>query len=416
MGSTSISNKISELSKIDLLKRAKEHIFSTGLNDGASKLCRANMKYGLAQFHLIQEKYGFEPKATFISSPDETISRNNFRWNSGLGYGGRLNWGDGNDKLIFLNVKPNCCGILVGGLKEIPDPYDLIKTIDKVKNMELYDNDVLINWDYGVSNHFINCFETKNLSDIDFPPYMFMIHGSAPEFRDDKYGIGLYIDVSKTLKERAIEEQTKLGRQYILLDSDAKEYLDFNKKAINFSNKKREIIANELFGNGTDCEIICNASHQFLKDYNNMYLGSNCTDADCELVQTNIFPTALRADVACYLFKGKKSFSEITLKNNNFLERAENLELLDLLMNADILPHGGGYMLPDVSRIQKVLEYKDQRYFACELVKDSNKLKIVRNVKELQFEYRGRDVILKTLQLDLGEIIARLNPVFSLKL
>ncbi len=414
MGSMSISNKISELSKLDLLKRAKEHIFSTGLNDGASKLCKANMKYGLAQFQIIQEKHGFEPKATFISSPDETISRNNFRWNSGLGYGGRLNWGDGNDKIIFLNVKPNCCGILVGGLKEIPDPYDLIKTIDKVKSLKLYDNEVLINWDYGVSNHFINCFETKILSDIDFPPYMFMIHGSAPEFRDDKYGIGLYIDVSKTLKERAIEEQTKLGRQYILLDSDAKEYLDYNKKAINFSNKKREIIAKELFG--TDNKIICNASHQFLKDYNNMYLGSNCTDPDCELVPTNIFPTALRADVACYLFKGKKSFSEITLKNNNFLERAENLGLLDLLMNADILPHGGGYMLPDVSRVQKVLEYKDQRYFACELVKDSNKLKIVRNVKELQFEYRGRDVILKTLQLDLGEIIARLNPVFSLKL
>ena len=414
MGSMSISNKISELSKLDLLKRAKEHIFSTGLNDGASKLCKANMKYGLAQFQVIQEKHGFEPKATFISSPDETISRNNFRWNSGLGYGGRLNWGDGNDKIIFLNVKPNCCGILVGGLEEIPDPYDLIKTIDKVKSIKLYDNDVLINWDYGVSNHFINCFETKILSDIDFPPYMFMIHGSAPEFRDDKYGIGLYIDVSKTLKECAIEEQTKLGRQYILLDSDAKEYLDFNKKAINFSNKKREIIANELFG--TDYEIICNSSHQFLKDYNNMYLGSNCTDADCDLVPTNIFPTALRADVACYLFKGKKSFSEITLKNNNFLERAENLELLDLLKNADILPHGGGYMLPDVSRVQKVLEYKDQRYFACELVKDNNKLKIVRNVKELQFEYRGRDVILKTLQLDLGEIIARLNPVFSLKL
>ena len=410
----SISNKISELSKLDLLKRAKEYIFSTGLNDGASKLCKANMKYGLAQFQVIQEKHGFEPKATFISSPDETISRNNFRWNSGLGYGGRLNWGDNNDKIIFLNVKPNCCGILVGGLEEIPDPYDLIKTIDKVKSIELYDNDVLINWDYGVSNHFINCFETKILSDIDFPPYMFMIHGSAPEFRNDKYGIGLYIDVSKTLKERAIEERTKFGRQYILLDSDAKEYLDFNKKAINFSNKKREIIANELFG--TDYKIICNAPHQFLKDYNNMYLGSNCTDADCELVPTNIFPTALRADVACYLFKGKKSFSEITLKNNNFLERAENLELLDLLSNADILPHGGGYLLPDVSRVQKVLEYKDQRYFACELVKDSTKLKIVRNVKELQFEYRGRDVILKTLQLDLGEIIARLNPVFSLKL
>jgi hypothetical protein len=66
--------------------------------------------------------------------------------------------------------------------------------------------------------------------------------------------------------------------------------------------------------------------------------------------------------------------------------------------------------------VQKVLEYKYQRYFACELEKDRNKLKIVRNVKELQFEYRGRDVILKSIQLELGEIIARLNTIFSLKL
>ena len=91
--------EISELSKLELIRRANDYIFSTGLNDGASKLCKANMKYGLAKFHLIQEKYGFKPKATFISSPDETISRNNFRWNSGLGYGGRLNWGNNNDKM-----------------------------------------------------------------------------------------------------------------------------------------------------------------------------------------------------------------------------------------------------------------------------------------------------------------------------
>ena len=411
MGSISLSNKICELSKEDLLQRANEFIFSSGLNDGTSKLCKANMKYGLAQFHLIQEKYGFKPKATFISSPDETISRNNFRWNSGLGYGGRLNWGVGDNKLIFLNVKPNCCGLLVGGLEELPDPYDIIKKIDNVKSTELYYDDVLINWDYGVSNHFINCFETKNLSDTNFPPYMFMIHGAAPEFCDDKYGMGLYIDTSKTLKERAIEEQTIFGKQYILLDSDAKEYLEFNKKALHFSNKKREMIARKIFN--PDYKVICNTPHQFLKDFNNMYLGSNCTDSN---FQTDIFPTALRADLACYLWKGKKSFSRTALINNDFFTRAEDLELLDLLSNADVLPHGGGYMLPDIRRVQKVLEYKYQRYFACELEKDRNKLKIFKDVRQLEFAYRGRDVILKSIQLELGEIIARLNPIFSLKL
>ncbi len=414
MGSSILSQEISELSKTELLDRANQYIFSTGLNDGTSKLCRANMKYGLAMIHCIQEKYGFEPSATFVSSPDETISRNKFRWNSGLGYGGKLNWGDGNDKIIFLNIKPNCCGILVGGLEELPDPYNLIKKIDKIKSKELYHNEVLIDWDYGISNHFINCFETKNLSNIDLPPYIFLIHGSAPEFRDDKYGIGLYIDKSKTLKETAKEEKHKLGIQYILLDSDAQEYFEFNKKALGFSSIKRELIAKSLFDFGH--EIICNQPHQFLKDYNNMFLGSNCTDVNCELIKTNIFPTTLRADIAAYLFKGKRNLSETTLKNQNLLERAEELEILDLLLNANILPHGGGYKFTDTKDVLDILEYKSQRYFVTSLNTNISRLKIVRNVSELQFEYRGRDVILKTLQLDLGEIIARLNPLFSLKL
>ncbi|MFX1501928.1 MAG: hypothetical protein ACFFDH_13270 [Promethearchaeota archaeon] len=414
MDSSSLSQNFSDLSKTELLDRANQYIFSTGLNDATSKLCRANMQYGLASFHVIQEKYGFEPKATFISSPDETISRNKFRWNSGLGYGGRLNWGSGNEKLIFLNTKPNCCGILVGGLEEIPDPYTLIKKIDIIKSKELCHDGILINWDYGISNHFINCFETKNLSSIELPPYIFLIHGSAPEYRDDKYGIGLYIDKSKSLKEIAIEENTKLGKQYILLDSNAREYLDFNKKAIEFSNKKREIIADNLFDYGY--KTICNQSHQFLKDYNNMYLGSNCTDTNCDLIKSNIFPTTLRADISAYLFQGKKNLSKTTLKNENLLVRAEELELVELLTSACILPHGGGYSFNDIIDVLDILEYKDQRYFVTSLKTNISRLKIIRNVSELQFEYRGRDVILKTIQLDLGEIIARLNPLFSLKL
>ena len=414
MGSSILSPEISALSKVDLLDRASQFIFSTGLNDATSKLCRANMKYGIATFQLIQEKYGFEPKATFISSPDETISRNKFRWNSGLGYGGRLNWGKGDDKLIFLNTKPNCCGILVGGLEELPDPYNLIKKIDAIKSKELYHDGIMINWDYGISNHFINCLETKNLSNFNLPPYIFLIHGSAPEFRDEKYGIGLYIDKSKELKELAIEEITKFGKQYILLDSDATDYFKFSKKALEFSNKKREIIADNLFDYGY--KIICNQSHQFLKDYNNMYLGSNCTDINCDLIKSNIFPTTLRADISAYLFLGKKNLSETTLKNENLLKRAEKLEVLDLLTNAYILPHGGGYSFSDIKDVLDILEYKDQRYFVTSLKTNISRLKIIRNVSELQFEYRGRDIVLKTIQLDLGEIIARLNPLFSLKL
>ena len=47
---------------------------------------------------------------------------------------------------------------------------------------------------------------------------------------------------------------------------------------------------------------------------------------------------------------------------------------------------------------------------------NTSRYKIIRDPSQIEYEYRGREVVLKTLQLDLGEIIARLNPIFSLKL
>lgn len=400
------------------MNRANQFIFSTGLNDGASILCKKNMKYGLAQIHLIQNKYGFSPKACFISSPDETISRNKSRWNSGIGYGGKINWGNGRDKLIFLNTKPNYCGILVGGLQEKPYALDLIKKIEEIKSNPLYCNfigqEIKITWDYDVSNHFINCFQVQNLSDREFPPYIIFIHGSVPEFQNEDYGIGLYIDKSKALQDIAIKESTIFETfQYILLDSDADEYYKFCEKAFEFSKIKRQKIAEFLFG--SLISVISNHSHQFLDDYNTIYLGSHCTNLKSNHVNNDCFPIALRADISCYLFKGLENFSSMIIKNLNFEKKANHLELLDKLIGANVLPHGGGYEFPDIKNVNKVIEYKDQRFFVCSLKSKVNRMKIIRDVSNLQFKYRGRAVVLKSIQLELGEIIARLNPVFSLK-
>ncbi|KKN42362.1 hypothetical protein LCGC14_0713970, partial [marine sediment metagenome] len=70
---------------------------------------------------------------------------------------------------------------------------------------------------------------------------------------------------------------------------------------------------------------------------------------------------------------------------------------------------------PDIGDVNKIFEYGDDRYFICELSRDVKKLKIIRNVRNLQYGYRGRKIILKTLQLKLGDLIARLKPIFSLK-
>ena len=110
-----------------LLQRATEHIFSTGLDDGAARLGLTNMRYGLAKIHLAQESLGLIPDATFIAAPDLSVTRNSSRWRSGFGYGGRVTWGDGQQELIILDLKPNCCGMLAGGLDYLPARDDLLR-------------------------------------------------------------------------------------------------------------------------------------------------------------------------------------------------------------------------------------------------------------------------------------------------
>jgi hypothetical protein len=405
----------SKLGRKELLERAENFIFSTGLNDGASQLCRKNMKYGLAQFHYIQYNHGLMPNAVFISTPDETISRNNYRWNSGIGYGGRINWGPGDDKFIFLNIKPNCCGLLVGGLYEKPDPQKIIERIEEIETHELYINDIKLEWDYYVGNHFIDLYETKNLSDIDFPPYMFIIHGAVSEFRTDKYGIGLYIDKSNTLREMATQIETPFGKQFIIQGNNAKEYLDFHDYALNFAAEKRELVGTKLFD---EYEVISNKSHQFLADYNNSYLGCHSTDLSKKNGndQSNLFPICLRADMPAYIFEGKANFSYTVLKNRGFLGTAEKYDLLNILLNANVLPHGGGYAFPDVENVEQVIEFEDKRYFLCNLKSKIKTRKIFKSPSEMEFMYRGRNVILKTLQLDLGVVVARLVPDYVLKI
>ncbi|MHC4596136.1 MAG: hypothetical protein ACYS19_14505 [Planctomycetota bacterium] len=59
----------------EMLRNAKNHCFFVGLNDSGAELCRANSLYGIAGIHYVQNQLGMTPNATFISTPDMTITR-----------------------------------------------------------------------------------------------------------------------------------------------------------------------------------------------------------------------------------------------------------------------------------------------------------------------------------------------------
>jgi len=398
------------MSKKEILQRAKQHCFFVGLNDSGAELCRANTVYGIAGIHYIQNQLGLSPNATFISTPDMTITRNSNRWQSGFGYGGKISWGTGDTELIILNVKPNACGMLVGGLEKPPHIESLIKKLHEVETTATKIDGVEVIWDFYKSNHFIDVFRVKPVAKLgqDLLPYAFIIHGSADEFRaDNKSGFGMYYDKSKQLSETAERIETPLGQFHILTGNAARKYFERYQYIDSFSKKKRKMVADLLFGKFVE---ISNETHQGLINMNQMVLG-------CHYLKNpgTLFPLTLRADLPAYLVKGNPNLNSKSIELLGFEKRAKNLGVYDRLFNANIIPHGGGYVLPDILTVNKVIEVDGKRYFEVEMQNDRGK-KIVSEVRELPYEYRGRRVVLRTLEIGAIEIVAKLIPEYVLKI
>jgi len=182
------------MNREEILRNAKNHCFFIGLNDSGAELCKSNTIYGVAGIHYVQHQLGISQNATFIATPDMTITRNASRWKSGFGYGGKVSWGEGDHDFIILNTKPNACGMLVGGLEELPNIEALIKKLHEMERSTTQIDGIEVIWDFYKSNHFIDLFEVKPVTkiDLDLPPYAFIIHGSAGEFKgDNELGFGL---------------------------------------------------------------------------------------------------------------------------------------------------------------------------------------------------------------------------------
>jgi hypothetical protein len=397
------------MKKQDLLKRAAEHIFSTGVGDSTSNLCRVNFSYGLAKMHYVQQKYGMEPNATFISTPDETITRNLIRWNQGIGYGGKITWGNGKEKLFMLDTKPNCCGMLVGLIDKAPD---VDKLIDKLhlfeETKDIYINDIKVEWDFYKSNHFIDVFEVEETKTKKLGKYVVIIHAGAHEIKgDNPRGTGLYFNQSKGLQEIYKKINTPFGDAYILEGKDADEYYKFYQIADDFAKKRREVAFKNLF----DGKVFCNKTHQGLINMNEIMLGCHYFENENELL-----PLSIRADSPSFIIKPKKNFTNEQIDSLGFKKRAEKHGVLNRLKKANIVPHGGGYQFPTALRVEKVHETRDKkRFFEIEMTDGIGKT-VVSDPGQLPYLYRTRNVVERTYDIGLCEEQAVLMPLYTLKI
>lgn len=395
--------------KGELLLKAKELIFSMGIGDVAEELCIMNMRYGIAKLLYLQREFGLKETPHFIGTPDITVTRNKTRWNQGFGYGGKIVFGSKKTlKILPLDIKPNACGMLVGGINSLPPYEKLVENLLKLNEKDIKIDGIKIKWDFYESNHFIDVFEVEPLEGNSFPPYAFILHTSSSELKGEtKRGIGLYFDVSKALRKKAKTLDTPFGKIHYLEGKDAEEYYDFYFYADEFSKRKRLIAGENLFGS---FDIISNEIHQGILNKGEILLGAHHFEDD-----KKIFPFVMRSDLPAYLVKGIPNIKKEFIKSLGFLKRAKRYGITESLRNSNIIPHGSGYNFPHILSIKGVKEIGEKRLFEILLTWGTEGVEVIQSPRDLPFEYRGQKVFIRSLECSLFKPIAKLHPVYVLK-
>ncbi len=296
--------------------------------------------------------------------------------------------------------------MLVGGLNELPSYEKLIQRIHEVLNEDIKIDGIPIEWDFGRGNHFIDLFNVRKLDGSDLPPYAFLIHSGNQELKgDNPKGTGLYYHKSKLLQEIAECIKTPFGDIYVLLDKDVESYWKFYIYADSFSKKRRLTAAKEIFDDFTE---IANVTHQGLLNKNEVLLGISNS------LEESLLPIGTRAGLPSFLVTGKENLSEENIENLGFTRRSQELGVYHRLKNANIVPHGTGYTFPEILSVLEVKEIEGKRYFVVDM-QNAVGQKIIDNPREIPYTFRGQAVILRSLELGLCEITARLMPEYVIK-
>jgi hypothetical protein len=396
------------------IERAAEHVFALPPKDVGAELALANVKYGLAKMHYVQSRMGLKADATFLASPDVTVTMNAQRWHSGFAYGGKLTWGEGDRDLVFLDTKPDCCGMLVGGLTDLPSKACVLERAVRMKDDRSVVDGIEIKWNLEKGNHFVDVFELRPLTpDRRWPPYAFIVHTSGSELkRESHLGPGLYADSSRTLAQWAEVVETPFGGMRVLTGDKAREYYQFCRIATRFAQQRRLRAAELLFD---DFLPIANAIHQGLVSQNEIALGVNTWTDDEAAAGDAVFPLALQPDLPSYLMQPTLNLTPKRLDELGWTRRSASLGVYGRLRTANVLPHGAGYDFPQLAALIDVHEIHGQLVFEVKSRRGSG-VELLSEFDHVPYEYRGREVLEETIDLGLGVPVAELIPQFVFKI
>lgn len=389
----------------DILDLARHCVVSLSTGDAAARMGEGNMVYGLAKVLWAQVSTGSPPAACFIAAPDATITRNAARWSAGFGYGGKL-WCRWSQPTVVLDVKPNACGMLVGGLQSAPSPERITARLEHMLTASMSLDGIPLRWDFTTGNHFIDVFQVHPFAAAPpLPDYAFIVHASCPELRGPTdLGPGLYWDKSPELCASADELSTPWGTLRLLTGKAASEFKAFHDRAVQFAATKRLLAAEALFA---DFTVISNRHHQGLHGDEDVLLGAHHS------LWPEPLPLTLRPDLPAYLLSGRPNLSDSHLHRALADSDAPDF-VRQAAARANLIPHGAGYALEGIRRVNRVWTSGELRFF--ELERQAGQAPdIVTDPTSLPVRYRGRQVLMLAIEWGLAEPLARLDPILVLK-
>lgn len=361
------------LSAKECLALAQSHVTGLSLDDLGSRLGKANLPFGLAKMLWAQQELGVPMDAAFHVTADFAITRNRTRWKQGFAYGGLVTW---SGHFMVLDLKPNACGMLVGGLPQLPDltswPPDPSNGPIKVPV-----EGEMAEWDFETSNHFFQVYRAQwgHLHNAHQPPYVFIIHGSGDEHRHL-----LYYDRDDFAYAAAVQVmQTPWGPLHLLVGKDAEVYYNSYWEAERFARLRREAFARFVLGQFVN---LTHSVHQGIVAPGKMALGSQLA------VSGAVYPFAQQERLPAYLLS------------------------LPAGQASGIFPHGSGYRLTSpATHVDVAGQTDEERRFT--LVGDQY-AEPVEDIRALEYTYRGSETLNLVTCGGIAEVAAELLPMIRI--
>lgn len=358
----------------EILSLARTRILGTSLDDLGASLGKANLVYGLAKILWYQQEAGYPTDAAFHMTADFAVTRNRTRWSLGFAYGGMVTW---TGPFMILDLKPNACGMMAGGLQALPDLDRWRRLTASGIPLKAEVDGEQAEWDFETSNHFFQLYRAEwKQGGGSNPPYVFIIHGSGDEHRHL-----LYFDRDDfAFADRIHLARTPWGPLHLLLDDDAETYWSSYLQAQTFACKRREAFARLVVGDYTP---LTHVIHQGLVGRNSMALGSQAA------VEGHLYPFAQSEALPAYLLTPPKGTT------------------------TSLLPHGSGYLITEpFQRVVVEGAHDDDR--RAVLVDENHQYKVVDDIRALTYVYRGTETLELVMNSHQAEIASILTPMYRI--